>query len=172
MEASGIHIKHATIKHAQTIGVIERSHQNLKELLKIRDDRSLHRWVRYVNLAFLVHKSNHHQSITYSCSESFLVEIHFNALPLKFTNPTPANGAKTDIKTLINQINEKKTSTAATIFEAFHKYKRYYDRKAQAELLKASNFTIQFNPGYTTPLDETKFQIFHWISPYEITEVL
>ena len=35
MEQAGIKIKYASMKHAQTIGMIERSYQNLETLLKI-----------------------------------------------------------------------------------------------------------------------------------------
>ena len=35
MSQAGIQVSHATIKHAQTIGKIERSHQKLKQILKI-----------------------------------------------------------------------------------------------------------------------------------------
>ena len=35
MKTVGIKIKHATVKHAQTIGMVERSHQRLKQILKI-----------------------------------------------------------------------------------------------------------------------------------------
>ena len=35
MDKAGIKVSHATIKHAQTIGMIERSHQRLKQILKI-----------------------------------------------------------------------------------------------------------------------------------------
>ena len=34
MDKAGIKVSHATIKHAQTIGMIERSHQRLKQILK------------------------------------------------------------------------------------------------------------------------------------------
>ena len=35
MKTAGIKIDHATVKHAQTIGMVERSHQRLKQILKI-----------------------------------------------------------------------------------------------------------------------------------------
>ena len=35
MEITGIKISHATIKHTQTLGMIERSHAKLKKILEI-----------------------------------------------------------------------------------------------------------------------------------------
>ena len=34
MNESGITINHATLEHAQTIGMIERNHQRLKQMLR------------------------------------------------------------------------------------------------------------------------------------------
>ena len=49
----GITLKHATTKHAQTIGLLERSHALIKQALKIeRGDRRL-LWHEYVSIAVL-----------------------------------------------------------------------------------------------------------------------
>ena len=55
----GITLKHATTKHAQTIGLLERSHASIKQALKIEtgDRRSL--WHKYINIAVLNYNTSY-----------------------------------------------------------------------------------------------------------------
>ena len=64
----GITLKHATTKHAQTIGLLERSHASIKRALKIEtgDRRSL--WHKYINIAVLNYITSYHTSIGYEPS--------------------------------------------------------------------------------------------------------
>ena len=60
MDKAGIKVSHATIKHAQTIGMIERSHQRLKQILKMNVSADRPQWGRYVNLAVMAHNTTYH----------------------------------------------------------------------------------------------------------------
>ena len=64
----------------------------------------------------------------------------------------------TNITTPINHINENNKINAENIIETFHKYKRYYDLKAQAEPLKVRDFTFVLKIDYTKQLEETKIR--------------
>ena len=61
MKTAGIQIEHATVKHAQTIGMVERSHQKLKQILKINVAADSPQWDKYVNLAVMAHNTTYHQ---------------------------------------------------------------------------------------------------------------
>ena len=55
-EAAGVFsstLKHATTKHAQTIGVLERSHASIKQALKIETGERRSLWHKYVKIAVL-----------------------------------------------------------------------------------------------------------------------
>ena len=52
-KAIGIEISHATIKQAQTIGMVERSHAKLKKILKIHVNVDRQQWDRYVDIAIM-----------------------------------------------------------------------------------------------------------------------
>ena len=56
-------LKHATTKHAQTIGLPERSHASIKQALKndTGEQRSL--WHKYINIAVLNYSTSYHTSI-------------------------------------------------------------------------------------------------------------
>ena len=59
----GITLKHATTKHAQTIGLLEQSHVSIKQALKDEtgDRRSL--WHKYINIAVLNYNTSYQTSI-------------------------------------------------------------------------------------------------------------
>ena len=172
IKQSGIKIDHATIKHAQTIGMIERNHQKLKQILKINVAADTPQWDRYVNLAIMAHNTTYHQTLKCSPSEIFHGRVPYNALDLKYSNPLQPPRNSTDIKTLVDNVNKKFKETHDNIIEAFHKYKAYYDRKAQAEPLKVGDFTFLLNPKYSQQSDKVSFTSFQWEGPYKVVKVL
>ena len=171
-ENCGIKIDHANVKHAQTIGMVERSHQKLKQILKINNSADSPPGDRYVNIAVMAHNTTYHQSLKCTPSEVFHGRIPFNALDLKFGNPLKCETTETDITRLVDQVNEKYRQVNDNILQAYHKYKRYYDRKAQALPLKVNDFTFLLNPKLTTQSDKISFNDFKWEGPYKVIKVL
>ena len=49
----GTSLKHTTTKHAQTIGLLERSHASIKQALKIETGERRSLWQKYINIAVL-----------------------------------------------------------------------------------------------------------------------
>ena len=79
----GITLKHTTTKHAQTIGLLERSHASIKQALKIEAGERRSFWHKYVNVAFLKNNTSHHTSIGCEPSRAFHGRIPYNILDLK-----------------------------------------------------------------------------------------
>ena len=79
----GITLKHATTKHAQTIGLLERSHASIKQALKIETDERRSLWHRYINSAVLNYNTSYHTSIGCEPSRVFHGRIPYNVLDLK-----------------------------------------------------------------------------------------
>ena len=52
-DVPGITIRHATKKHAQTVGDLERTHAAIKTSLKISSGESRKQWQKSLPLAFL-----------------------------------------------------------------------------------------------------------------------
>ena len=79
----GITLKHATTKHAQTTGLLERSHASIKQSLKIEtgEGRSLSH--KYISIAVLNYNTFYHASIRYEPSRLFHGRIPYNVLDLK-----------------------------------------------------------------------------------------
>ena len=59
----GITLKHATRKHAQTIGLLEQSHASIKQALKIETGERRSMWHKYVNITVLNYITSYHTSI-------------------------------------------------------------------------------------------------------------
>ena len=58
-----VKLKHATLKQSETIGVVERSHDPLKRILKLNTSEQWNDWHKYVPLATFIHNTSYHSSI-------------------------------------------------------------------------------------------------------------
>ena len=78
-----ITLKHATTKHAQTIGLLERSHASTKQALKIETGEQRSLWHKYVRIAVLNYNTSYHTSNGCEPSRVFHGRIPYNTLDLK-----------------------------------------------------------------------------------------
>ena len=79
----GITLKHATTKHAQTNGPLERSHASIKQAFKIETGERRSLWHKYINIAVLNYNTPYHTSIGSETSRVFHGRIPYNILDLK-----------------------------------------------------------------------------------------
>ena len=79
----GITLKHATTKHAQTIGLLERSHASINQALTIEIGERRSLWHKYVNIAVLIYNTSCHTSIGCEPSRVFHGRIPYNVLDLR-----------------------------------------------------------------------------------------
>ena len=79
----GITLKHATTKHAQTIGLLERSHMSIKQALKIETGERRSFWHKYLSIAVLHYNTSYHKSFGCEPSRVFHGRIPYNILDLK-----------------------------------------------------------------------------------------
>ena len=80
----GITLKHATTKHAHTIGLLERSHASIKKALKIQTAERRSLWHKYVNIAVLNCNTSYHTSIGCEPSRVFHGRIPYNSLDINW----------------------------------------------------------------------------------------
>ena len=79
----GITLKHATTKHAQTIGLFEQSRASIKQALKIETGERRSLWHKYVSNAVLNSNNSYHSSIGCELSRVFHGRIPYNIFDLK-----------------------------------------------------------------------------------------
>ena len=70
-EILGINLKHATTKHEQTIGVLERAYATIKTSLKMASGEYRKQWHKYLPIAILNYNTTYHSSIDCEPSRVF-----------------------------------------------------------------------------------------------------
>ena len=98
----GITLKHATTKHAQTIGLLEKSHSSIKQALKIETGERRSLWHKYIKIVVLNYNTSYHTSIGCEPSRVFHGRIPYNVLDLKLAicpqqQPIPTSQTAQDV---------------------------------------------------------------------------
>ena len=78
----GITLKHATSKHAQTIGLLEQSHASIKQALRIETGERRSLCHKYINITVLNYNTSYHTSIGCEPSRVFDDRIPYNVLDI------------------------------------------------------------------------------------------
>ena len=170
----GVTLKHATTKHAQTIGLLERSHASIKKALKIETGERRSLWHKYVNIAVLNYNTSYHTSIGCEPSRVFHGRIPYNILDLKLgicpqQQPIPTSQIAQDILEQTDMIHQ---DVRKNTMQAYIKYKAYYDKKANASKLKEADYVYISQPKADHQGSKIPFTEFRWVGPYIVEKVL
>ena len=160
--------QHAATKHAQTFGMLERTHASFRKTLKIETGERRSMWHKYVNIAVLNYNTSYHTSIGCEPSRVFLGRVPYNVLDLDMgirpqRIPTPNSQMAEDVvkqRELIFHDVRKDT------MQAYINYKTYYDKKANASKLRQKQYVCVPQPKAHHQGSKTPFTDFRWIGPY------
>ena len=169
----GITLKHATTKHAQTIGLLERSDMSIKQALKIETGERRSFWHKYVSIAVL-HYNTYHKSIGCEPSRVFHGRIPYNILDLKLgirpqQQPIPTSQIAQDVLDQTEMIHQ---DVRKNTMQAYIKYKAYYDKEANASKLKEADYLYILQPKADHQGSKVPFAEFRWMGPYIVEKVL
>ena len=89
-----INRKHCTLKHEQTIGLLERNHVPLIQILRNNDNQTSSDWHRYVDIAVFIHNTTFAPALGCTPSDVFHGRTPVNPLDLRFQNTSLATPAK------------------------------------------------------------------------------
>ena len=172
--ALGITLKHATTKHAQTIGLLEQSHALIKQALKIETGERRSLWHKYINFVVLNYNTSYHTSIGCEPSRVFHGRIPYNVLDLKLgIRPQQQPNLFSQIaQEILEQTEMIHQDVRKNIMQAYIKYKAYYDKKANASKLKEGDYVYILQPKADHQGSKIPFTEFRWIGPYFIEKVL
>ena len=170
----GITLKHATTMHAQTIGLLERSHMSIKQALKIETGERRSLWHKYINIAVLNYNTSYHTSIGCQPSRVFHGRIPYNVLDLKLgirpqQQPIPTSQIAQEVLEQTEMINQDVRKNS---MQAYIKYKAYYDKKANASRLKEADYVYILQPKADHQGSKIPFTEFRWMGPYIVEKVL
>ena len=138
----GVTLKHATTKHAQTIGLLEQSHASIKKALKIETGERRSLWHKYINIAVLNYNTSYHTSIGCEPSRAFHGRIPHIVLDLNLgirpqQQPIPTSQIAQDVLEQTQMIYQ---DLRKNTMQAYIKYKAGCDKKANASKLKEADF--------------------------------
>ena len=138
----GVELKHATMKHAQTIGLLERTHASVKTQLKAATGEFRHNWHKFLPLAVLNHNTTYHASLGCEPSRVFHGRIPHNILDYKLGyNPNPKYQLQTEVGEEIQiRMRILLDQTKKNIMQSYLKHKAYYDKKAKASPLETTDY--------------------------------
>ena len=86
------------MKHAQTIGLLERTHDSEKNATQAATEEFRHDWHKFLPLAVLNHNTTYHASLGSEPSRVFHGHIPHNILDYKLRyNPNPKYQPQTDV---------------------------------------------------------------------------
>ena len=168
-EVLGINLKHATTKHAQTIGVLERAHATIKTSLKMASGEYRKQWHKYLPIAILNYNTTYHSSIDCEPSRIFHGRVPHNILDHKLGLRFNPNIAPTTdfAEELLRRTKILYDKTKKNVMQSYIKYKRYYDKKA-----KERDYCFILQPKADHQGSKIPFRDFRWIGPYKVEKVL
>ena len=170
----GSTLKHATTKHAQTIGLLERSHASIKQALKTETGERRSFWHKYVNIAVLNYNTSYHTIIGCEPSRVFHGESSYKVLDLKLgihpqQQPIPTSQNAQDVPEQTEMIHQ---DVRKNTMQAYIKYKAYFDKKANAPKLKEADYVYNLQPKPDLQGSKIPFTEIRWIGPSIIEKVL
>ena len=170
----GITLKHATTKHAQTIGLLERSHASIKQALKIETGERRSLWHKYINIAVVNYNTSYRTSIGCEPRRVSHGRNPYNVLDLKLGmrpqhQPIPTSQIAQEVLEQTEMIHQ---DVRKNNMQAYIKYKAYYDKKANTSKLKEADYVYILQPKADHQGSKIPFTEFRWIGPYIIEKVL
>ena len=173
-EILGINLKHATTKHAQTIGVLERAHATIKTSSKMASGEYRKRWHKYLPNAILSYNTTYHSSIDREPSPVFHGRVPHNNLDHKLGLRFNPNIAPTTnfAQKFLRRTKILYDETKKNVMQSYIKYKKYYDKKAKAPPLKEKDYCFILQPKADHQGSKIPFRDFRWIGSYLVEKVL
>ena len=167
-------LKHATTKHAQTIGLHERSHASIKQALKIETGERRSLWHKYINIAVLNYNTSYHTNIGCESSRVFDGKFPYNVLDIKLgIRPQQQLILTSQIdQEVLEQTELIHQDVRKNIMQAYIKYKAFHDKKVNASEVKEAGYVYILQPKADHQGTKFPFTEFWWICPYIIEKVL
>ena len=169
-----IQLDHASLKHPQTVGVVERSHSALKRILKLNTNEQWNDWFKYVQLATFIHNTSYHSAIGCSHTVLFHGREPIKPLDLRFNNTLTERFFPNSeyVIALQDAMNKKFSETKFKLTEMYNKYRACYDCKAEAKPLALLSYCLLVNPKLTTQSDFESKSLPIWLPLYCIEKIL
>ena len=166
--------KKHVLKHAQSLGVVERSHGALKRILKLNTNEQRANWYKYVPLATYIHNTSFYSSIGRTPSSIFHGSEPIKPLDVRLSNRSlKTMDPRSDfVIELQDAMQEKFAHNKSRLISSYQQYRKYYDQKSEANPLKLHQFCLVLNPKLTNQNDFASKSLQVWLPLYRVEKVL
>ena len=173
-EILGKNLKHATTKHAQNLGLLERAHATIKTSSKMASGEYRKQWHKHLPIAIVNYNTTYHSSIGCEPSRVFHGRVPHNILDHKLgLRFNPNNAPTTDFaEDLLRRTKILYDKTKKIVMQSYIKYKRYYNRKAKASPLKEKDYCFILQAKADHQGSKIPFCDFRSIGPYPVEKLL
>ena len=170
----GIQLKHATTKHAQTIGILARTHASFKESLKIMTGERRTMWHQCLPIALLNYNTSYYTSLGCEPSRVFHGRVPYNVLDLKYgLKPQATTPINHEIaEGVLQQTQQILDQSQQGLMQAYVRHKRYYDRKASAHPLVVNDYCYALHPKAYSQATKLLFRKYLWTGPKIVVKTL
>ena len=169
-----IQLEHASLKHSQTVGVVERSPSALKRFPKLNTNEQWNDGFKYVQLATFIHNTSYHSVIGCSPTVLFHGREPKKPLDLRFKNTLIERFFPNSefVFPLQDAMNKKFKELKRKLTDWYYKYRAYYDCKAESKPLAVFSYCILLNTKLMAQSDFASKSLPIWLLLYRIEIVL
>ena len=166
-EILSVNLGHATSKHAQEIGILERAHAIMNTTLEMESRECRKQWHVYLPIAVLKQNTTYHSRIDCEPSRVFLDKLPHNILYHNTrlrSNPNVLSATDfADELFRTTKLSYDKTKKRPAVL---HQRKRYYDKRAKVSTLKVKEYCFILQTKAEHQGSKICFRDFRWIEPY------
>ena len=163
-----IDLKHATVKHPQTIGLLERAHAGLKKTLKIYENNQHKDWHKYINYAVFAHNTAWNPNTKTTPSDLFHGFAPNKPIDIRFQVPEKPKPEFPTIQDIQDKIRHLHGLQKKDLILNFIRYKEYYDQKAKATPLRLHTYCLLLNPRLDNQQQKMNKMQPKWLALYRI----
>ena len=161
-----VRLKQATIKHAQTIGLIQRSSAVLKRVVKVNENELSFDRNKYVDIGCFVHNTSYLSAI--QCIPSLLFHGRDPITPIDLRFQTSTKRLPSNNYHYITTLHSRMCSARENLVRSYQKYKAYYDRKCAATPLEVHSYCLLLDPKIIMPNQSFERQNTKWLPLYRV----
>ena len=169
-----IKLRHATLKHAQSVGVVERSHLSMKGIVRLASNQTGSDWHKWLDIAVFIHNTSYSSAI--GCSPTLVfhgrephkpLDVRFNIKAIQAAMPS-----SDFLVTLQDAMTQQFSRVKEKLVTMYHKYRSYYDDKAEAKPLELFSYCLLLNPRLVNQSDLSHKAVQIWLPLYRVEKVL